>query len=63
MDGVNTNYSEFKTIKVSVDANGVSIIQFDRPDQLNAVGSIDLQEVKKAVEKLNEDDACKIIIS
>ena len=52
MDGVNTNYSEFKTIKVSVDANGVSIIQFDRPDQLNAVGSIDLQEVKKAVEKI-----------
>ncbi|TPX35660.1 hypothetical protein SmJEL517_g01945 [Synchytrium microbalum] len=55
-------YSSYKTIKVGIDSNGVAIIMFDRPKELNAVGSIDLNEVRNAIERLQTDDSCKVII-
>jgi trans-feruloyl-CoA hydratase/vanillin synthase len=56
------DYSDYKAIKIEIDAEGVCWLAFNRPEKRNAMNPTLHFEMESALMALETDDACKVIV-
>lgn len=54
--------SDFSTIDLRVDGDGIALITLDRPDQLNAFTSVMQDELIAAFDRTDADDAVRAVV-
>ena len=56
------DYSKYASIKVEVEASGITWLSFNRPEKRNAMSPALHFEKEDALMQLETDDACKVIV-
>src|SRR6056297_2920589 len=53
---------EYTTLKIEKDENSIALLTVNRPEKMNALNSLVLDELEEAFEELNGDPEVKAII-